>query len=319
MSRNKAAVWLAALLFGTCGQDALALGLATRDQNPMLQPVYLPGYFTVAADREWRVDTNLYITNTHQLKEGNREDLIIDVENTRLQFDLGMRRGDWVYTASLPFISNRAGELDRVIEDWHDFWGFPQGTRDKTPRFEIDIEYRRNGELVYSQTSSSSGLADIALAIGYQPAGKIGYFFGVELPSGDTDDFSGNDSVDLALWLAGEGEIDPETSIYGSLGLALPGDEGNLGPLLVDEIWFAQFGIEHRFGDRIIGIAQVDLHGKTISDSRLKAFNESLQLQLALGFDDIVAEHRLDLFFSEDIVVGSAPDITMGARLTRQF
>ena len=61
------------------------------------------------------------------------------------------------------------------------------------------------------------------------------------------------------------------------------------------------------------------MHGKTLSDSRLKAFNESLQLQLALGFDDVIAEHRLDLFFSEDIIVGTAPDITMGARLTRQF
>ncbi len=144
MSRSSIANLVAALLLAACGQNADALGLATRDQNPMLQPVYLPGYFSVAADREWRFDTNLYLTNTHQLKEGSSEDLIIDVENTRLQFDLGMRRGDWVFTASIPFIDNQAGELDRVIEDWHDFWGFPQGTRDKTPRFEIDIEYRRD-------------------------------------------------------------------------------------------------------------------------------------------------------------------------------
>ncbi len=319
MSRSKAATGLAALLLLCGGQNAAAVGLATRDQNPMLQPVYLPGYFSVAADRKWRLDTNLYITNTHQLKEGSSEDLIIDVENMRLQFDIGLRRGDWVYTASVPFIDNRAGEFDRIIEDWHDFWGFPQGTRDQTPRFEIDIEYRRDGELVYSQTSPSNGLADIALALGYQPADEIGYFVGIELPSGDSDDFSGNDSVDLALWLAGQREVNPVTDIYGLFGVTFPGDDGNLGSLLVDQIWFAQLGVEYRFTDRIVGIAQLDLHGKTISDSDLRAFGESLQLQLALGAEDLIAGHRLDLFFSEDIAVGTAPDITAGARLTRQF
>ncbi len=319
MLRSKAEVRIATLLLAVFGSEAAAFGLATRDQNPMLQPVYLPGYFTVDPEQEWRFDTNLYITNTHQLKEGNREDLIIDVENLRLQFDIGLRRGDWVYTASVPFIDNSAGEFDRIIEDWHDFWGFPQGTRDKTPRFEVDIEYRRDGELVYSQTSSSSGMADISLAAGYQPAGEIGYFLGIELPSGDPDDFSGNDSIDVALWLISDGKIDDQTAIYGLFGLSFPGIDGNLGDLLVDEIWFAQVGVEYRFTDRISGIAQLDMHGKTLSDSRLKAFNESLQLQLSLGIDDVVAGHRLDLFFSEDIDVGTAPDITAGARLTRQF
>ena len=42
------------------------------------------------------------------------EDLIIDVENTRLQFDIGLRRGDWVYTASVPFINNSAGEFEKA-------------------------------------------------------------------------------------------------------------------------------------------------------------------------------------------------------------
>ena len=281
---------------------AEARGLATRDMNPMLQPVYLPGYFSVAPGLGWRSDYNLYITNTQQLERRGREDLIIDVENLRFEFDLGYRHGDWVYRATVPFVSSSAGELDQTIEDWHDFWGFPQGTRDDIPRDRIEIEYFRDGELVYSQTASSNGLGDIALAAGYQPAGGLGYFVGVDLPTGDADDFSGNDSIDVALWLIGEREVDE-----------------NLGELLASEIWFAQLGLEYAFNDTVVAVAQLELHSSAIRDSRLDAFGESLQLQLGLGFDDLVGKHRLDLFFSEDIAVGTAPDITMGARLTRQF
>ena len=64
---------------------------------------------------------------------------------------------------------------------------------------------------------------------------------------------------------------------------------------------------------------QFDLHSKTIDDSDLDAFGNSLQIQLGLGFLNLIEDHRLDLFFSEDIKVGSAPDISFGARLMQEF
>ena len=48
----------------------------------------------------------------------------------------------------------------------------------------------------------------------------------------------------------------------------------------------------------------------------LTAFGNSLQIQLGLGFPQLFENHRLDVFFSEDILVGSAPDISFGLRLS---
>ena len=108
-------------------------------------------------------------------------------------------------------------------------------------------------------------------------------------------------------------------TVYGLLGLSFPGDDGNLEGLVVDEIWVAQLGLDYRFNNNFIGTVQFDFHSETIEDSDLKAFGNSLQIQLGLGFLRLFENHRLDLFFSEDIMVGTAPDVTFGARLIREF
>ena len=103
------------------------------------------------------------------------------------------------------------------------------------------------------------------------------------------------------------------------LGISFPADDGTLEGLIVDEIWVAQLGLEYRFSENLVGTAQLDLHSATIDDSDLDAFGESLQIQLGLGFLQLFENHRLDLFFSEDILVGTAPDITFAAHLSTGF
>ena len=68
-----------------------------------------------------------------------------------------------------------------------------------------------------------------------------------------------------------------------------------------------------------MGTLQFDFHSQTIEHSELKAFGNSLQAQFGLGFLQLFGEHRLDFFFSEDILVGSAPDISFGLRLSRAY
>jgi len=40
---------------------------------------------------------------------------------------------------------------------------------------------------------------------------------------------------------------------------------------------------------------------------------------VGVGFLRLFGEHRLDLFFTEDILVGTAPDISFGLRLSRSY
>ena len=294
-------------------------GFATRELNPMLQPIYLPSLVPVKTENGWRVDHSFFITNDLQQKNKGNESLIIDVENYRYEFDVSYRKDNWLTQVSIPLMANRGGELDSTIESWHDLFGLPNGDRDKFPQDDIVIQYVRDGIVEYSQTSSSSGVGDISLALGYQPTGKTAYFAGIELPTGSESDFTGNEAIDVAFWVSHEAGVSVNTNAYGMLGISFPGDGGQLEGLVRDEVWVAQLGFDYRFSNDYIGTAQLDMHGATIEDSDLKAFGESFQILLGLGFPNLLENHRLDLFFTEDILVNSAPDITFGLRLSREY
>lgn len=296
-----------------------AAGLATRDLNPVLQPIYIPAYTPFGSGNGWRIDHSLYVTNTSQLESKGDEYLALDVENYRYELGLRYRKDNWLGQVNAPFIANRGGEFDDAIDSWHDAFGLPEGDRNKFPKNDIDIEYIRDGEVEYSQDKSSSGLADISLALGYQLTEGTRYFVGIELPTGSESDYSGNEAIDFATWLTHETLINAEMSLYGLLGVSFPGDDGNLQGLLVDEIWVAQLGTQYLFNDGLAGTVQLDWHSEVIDGSDLTAFGDSLQIQLGLGFLKLFDNHRLDVFFSEDIKVESAPDITFGLRLAREF
>jgi hypothetical protein len=311
---------IAGIAFFAASQSlSAAAGYATRELNPMLQPVFLPSLVPVSTDNGWRVDHSVFVTNTFQQKGRGNESLILDVENYRYELDFSHRRDSWLMQVNVPLTANQGGELDSLIEDWHDLFSLPNGNREKFPQDEINIEYTRDGIVEYSQTEPSSGLGDIAVSIGYASAGGTLYFIGLELPTGSASDFTGNEAIDLAFWLTREAPINADTNVYGMLGVSFPGDDGNFGELLVDQIWVAQLGFDYRFYDNFIATAQLDMHGETIEDSKLRAFSESVQIQLGLGFLKLIENHRLDLFVSEDILVGSAPDITFGLRLAQEF
>ncbi len=294
-------------------------GYATRDLNPVLQPIYLPTHVAFNDHNGWRVDHSLYVTNTHQEQSKGDESLLIDVENYRYELGLRYRHDRWRTRVDVPMVSSRGGELDALIEDWHDFFGLPRGDREGNPRDQINIDYRRDGVTEYQQDSPSSGLADISLAIGYQAQNGTAWFAGIELPTDSADNFSGNEAIDAAMWLSHEWQLDEETCSFALFGVSFPGDGGNLEGLVVDHIWVSQVGVGFQIYPSLIATAQLDMHSSTIEHSDLTAFGNSLQIQLGLGFPQLFSNHRLDLFFSEDILVESAPDISFGMRLSGRY
>ena len=314
-----AAAIAAALLLLIAARANAGAGFASREMNPVLQSIYLPALVPMSSEAGWRIDHSLYLTNTLQDMGKGDEELLIDAENYRYEFALRHRRGDWLAQLTVPLVATEGGQLDSLIDGWHDFFGLPHGRRDNFPRDQLNINYRRDGVTIFSQTESSSGLGDLSLAIGHQPDGVTGFFFGVDLPTGSADDFSGNEAIDYALWMQRTFEHSARTRSFGMLGVSFPGDGGQLEGLLVERIWAAQLGIEYRFTDELIGTAQFDMHSRTIDDSQLDPFGNSLQVLLGLGFANLWNAYRLDLFFTEDLVVGSAPDISFGLRLAHEF
>ena len=79
------AIFLGSALPALAGEG----GFATRDLNPLLQPIYLPTLASFSDKNGWRIDHSFYITNTLQQQDHDDEQLLIDVENYR--YELGLR------------------------------------------------------------------------------------------------------------------------------------------------------------------------------------------------------------------------------------
>lgn len=309
------AVSLFVLLASEVG--AASPGLNTRNQNPMLQAYYLPT-IDMQKTSGWHMVHSLFITNTFQKEKTSTEKLRIDVENYRYDFSLAYQSEDWRIQTTLPFIANDGGSLDHLIEEWHDIFGLPQGGRTSNPDDQINMLYTRNGKTVFEHNSADSDIGDISVAFNYRlehtekSTTELG--IGMELPTGSIDSNSGNETIDSAIWLSNSRKLTDSTTFYGLFGVSLIGKGGQLEDHLQDLVWLAQLGAEHDFYPDITGILQFDFHTKTLKNTDLDAFGNSLQAQLGLQFKSWLAEYHVDLFFSEDIMVESAPDITFGLR-----
>ncbi|MCH7881049.1 MAG: DUF3187 family protein [Proteobacteria bacterium] len=311
-----------ALLLALSPVSTGAAGLSTRDQNPMFQAYYLPTNSPQTQDG-WNFSHSVFITNTFQTQAKGNEILVIDAENYRYDLSIAYQHKAWRASATIPFFSTRSGMLDSFIEDWHDFFGFPQNGRNLVPNDQLNISYTQNGEVIYQQLRSSDGLGDIALSLSYALAGDdkgaTEISFTVDLPAGSSADNTGNDVTDLALWLRKTRAVTTQSSLFGLIGMSRLGKGGQLADRLERQVWVAQFGLDHAFNSTVSGILQLDMHSRMVKNSALTALGNSIQVQLGLTFKQLLENHDLSLFFSEDILVGSAPDITFGLQLSRRY
>jgi len=298
------------------------IGLATRDQNPMLQAYYLPS-MGFSSQPGWQYSHSLFITNTFQTESINNETLVIDVENYRYDFAFAYQHNNWRLGTKIPLIFNQGGSLDGLIEDWHDFFGLPGGGRKSNPDDQLNIEYIKNGTTVFLQNKAHNDIGDIEVSLSYQLVAdekrSTDFSVGVELPTGSADSNSGNEATDVALWISHQRAVTDLTRLYGLIAYSRLGKGGQLAQQLNSATWIAQIGVEHAFNSDISGILQLDMHSALIKDSALTALGNSLQLQFGLQFRNLIENHNLDLFFSEDIAAGSAPDISFGIRLSSRY
>ena len=313
--------WLV-LLTSSNPVGATTIGLATRDQNPMLQAYYLPG-IGFSAQPGWQYSHSLFISNTFRTQSINNETLVIDVENYRYDFAIAYQLNHWRLNTKIPLIINGGGTLDGLIEGWHDLFGLPQRGRKSNPDDQINIEYINNGQTVYLQNSADNDIGDIEVSLSYQLSSdedqSTELSLGIELPTGSVETNSGNEATDIAVSLTHKRTATELTSLYGLIAYSHLGKGGQLAEQLKNRAWVLQLGVEHRFMANVTGILQLDMHSALIKGSSLKAFGNSMQMQVGFQFSNLIKNYNLDLFFSEDILPGSAPDITFGIRLNRVY
>ena len=301
---------------------ASAAGLGTRDQNPLLQRFYLPT-LNPSENSGWQSSHLFLATNTYQRDASPSEFLEMDVEMYRYDLSIGYQWDQWRLTATTALISYQSGALDEVIDSFHQFFNLPEGGRPNNPNDRINLDYRKNGLVVFSQDFRDSGLGDLAISLSKKiwatDTAATEISVGVELPAGELSVYGDNSGVDTAFWITHNWIINPTMSVFGLLGRSYLETGGIFNDQIKDYVKFLQFGCEYRITEQVSAVVQFDFHSPIIKDSTLNALGKSAQIQTGFKVSDWVEGYDVDLFVSEDIKIGSAPDVSFGLGFTKRY
>ncbi|MBE0596324.1 MAG: DUF3187 family protein [Desulfuromonadales bacterium] len=298
------------------------------NQTPLVQIFGLPpaaGGQTLETGRSellLAVDVASHFTNNSR----GDESIVLDGETYR--YTLALRRGlssGLEVGVEIPWVAHSGGFLDGFIEGWHDFFGLPQGGRDRAPRDQLFFEYRENGAVELQRVDSADGLGDIRLTAAWplrkrSPSSTAAALHAsLKLPTGDSDRLLGSGSTDLALGVNADRTFPSswgEFALYGGGGLLLLTDGDVLPDRQRNLVGFATAGGAWRPLSWLAFKLQLDGH-TAFYDSDLTELGESLQLTVGGTLD--WGDTSLDIGVGEDIVVDSAPDVLFHLALRSRF
>ena len=275
--------------------------------------------FTAAAGQ---LDVALHgsVASQYVNENSQSESLNLDGETSRVALELRYGLAErWDVQLEVPWVHQSGGNLDGVIDDWHDFWGMSDGGRSSAPKDKLDYRYgsARGG---FSLQDSASGLGDISASVSYQlysdansaVSAALGYKFG----TGDDDEFlgSGADDVFLALRFSGAQLSDLPLTWHGQLGYLHAGDSDVLENLQEQDLWFAGLALDWRVAQHLSVIAQIDSHAAPMDSSLTGVGDDAIMGTLGARWYFAPA-WSVDVSVVEDIRVETAPDVTFQASL----
>ncbi|MEP5764137.1 MAG: DUF3187 family protein [Halieaceae bacterium] len=315
MSQRLSTVFMALILVGV---PATADPLYARNLAPVVGLFGFPNLRAAQTLEQGRFNAAVHsnIANNYSVDVSGAEAVNFDGETLRfaLRASVGLGAG-WELEAEVPWLRHHGGDLDKTIENWHDFWGLPDGNRDEAPRDLINFSYSGPGAS-FGMTEDVDGWGDINVAlikeVWADESAAISARAGVKLGTGDEDELLGSGSEDYYLSLNFTGNHDSEVPIvwYGQLGYLRAGDADLLGSIQEQDLWFAGLGMEWRAWQSVHLKLQVDSNA-AVADSTLTQMGDT-SVQLSAGVSWLPAPGwETEFSFSEDIAVDTAPDFVL--------
>lgn len=304
----------------------------TRNLQPSVQIFGLPGaedgMVTPTATSEVRLVSE---TASHFSRSNlGTEQVFFDGETYRLTLSLrhGLAQG-WEVGLDVPLVGHHGGSFDRFIEGWHDFFGMGQGGRDRYERNQLLYVYQKDGETKLDLRESDNGLGDLSLLVarslfngGPRNQRAMALRAGIKFPTGDSDSLRGSGSTDMHLRAGFTDAQSLQTlkmTLFGSAGLLWMSRGDVLADQQRNSVGFGTLGLGWRPLHRLSFKVQVDGHTAFFKRSRLDEIGKA-SAQLVVGGSLYFGDNwTFDLGVSEDIVVGTVPDVALFLSLSRQF
>ena len=255
------------------------------------------------------------LSNHFTVDESGDESLMLDGQSDVLS--VALRYGfdlDWDIEVILPWVQHSRGFMDPLISDWHAFFGLPNGNREDYPVNQLQYRLDQPGREA-ALNNKVSGLGDVQVALNRNMSLKNGpqvaLSVGMKTATGEEANWLGSGATDYWALARVSGDYSGRVPLiwHGQIGMTHAGVSDLMGPNQKRSLWFGGVSLAWPFRDKWSVLAQIDAHS-ALGDGNLSALTQPAGiLSMALRWNTS-PKWTLDLGFSEDLVVESAPDIT---------
>ena len=328
--------------------------LPSANRNPLVQVHDIPeasGVFTLPKHRiQWSSTFDMASISSQSLgslppsaNQAN-ESLLLDGETYRVAFKLRYGLSEQSdLSITLPLIAHSGGLADNAISGWHDIFGLPDGNRASRPDNSLDYRYQRNGQNLLEINQSTKGLGDIRFDYRYRinndsnddksndsnnDINKTGNSqiksliqMGIKLPTGNQDRLTGSGATALStsIQLAQTHMAHAKDwSWHASAGAIWISGGGLLDKIKNDWGFYGSGGISWQATDYLTFKMQLESH-TAIYKSKTDELGHATG-QLVIGLSAKASPSTvIDLYFTEDVVLHSSPDIGIGLAIHRSI
>jgi len=291
--------------------------LYVKNLSPIVGLIGLPSQRDAFATEPGRFAVALHGSVASHYVNDREDDEFLNLDGETLRGALDLRWGiveNLDVQLEIPWLDHSGGELDELIDDWHDFWGMSDGGRSDVPRDLLDYRYL-TPDGGFGLQEDASGLGDINLSLNYAfyrdedaaASVAVGYKFG----TGDEEDFtgSGEDDVWVAVRFSGRHLSDLPLSWHGHAGYLRAGESDLMEDFQEEDFWFAGLSMDWSFAANWSALVQVDAHAAPLKSDITGVGDEAYIGTVGVRWR--FAEHWSgDFSVVEDIGVETAPDVT---------
>lgn len=301
--------------------------LSLSERSPLVQRFNLPGMRggQLLAERgvQWRLGADA--TNNYVRDNAGSEVLIFDGELQRYEF--GVRYGlgsQWEVGIMLPWMTYRGGVLDSFINRWHSLWGLPDHDRSNYSSDKLQFTHVTNGRIDFEFDRAQSGFGDVQLQIANQMVqterNNLALIASVNLPTGDDEKLTGSGGSSIGVMLAATHSnwLNLPLTLNGNIGAQTLPDNDVLSDRQKNSAWFASGEVAWAAAQDWRLRAQVSTHS-AVYDSALTSLGETSTQLLLGGTVRLSPQWALDIALSEDIVLDTAPDISLQIALKSRY
>lgn len=250
------------------------------------------------------------------------EILLFDGETTLLSLSLRYGLTDRLAVGiELPYVLQESGGLDALVDQWHDWFGFPDGLRGLVAEDRLDYRYADDGQLLVDFDRNRRGLGDLRIGaawqLGHSERSAMALQAEVKLPTGKSGRLTGSGAADLSIGIAGD-----HARLFGSeridgyyrAHLTAVGEPDRLAARAEPLIGTVTAGMRARIARPLELALQATLRSAAY-DSAVEPLGATAVLLNVGGTIRLGERLRLAVSVGEDVAVDTAPDVTLGLSL----